>query len=188
MALGSGAVIAGKSLPENWSRPVVDSVMLPAHAQTSGGPFAGPGAIMLPSLGSDSTFAQVVDELVPEAHAIDVPTNPYVCVTPNAALDSASVKLYVDFPDTVLYEFSNVPLNGSSCAYTRSDQCGITDAGDWFENLGLINNAHADVTICCFLDSVTGVGAGRVEFSFGTTVDFSVGAGTCSPAFNCKPI
>ena len=32
---GSGAIVAGKSLPESWSRPVVDSVMLPAHAQTS---------------------------------------------------------------------------------------------------------------------------------------------------------
>ena len=36
IAAGSGAVIAGKNLPENWARPVVDSVMLPAHAQTSG--------------------------------------------------------------------------------------------------------------------------------------------------------
>jgi hypothetical protein len=35
IAAGSGAVIAGKSLPENWAKPVVDSVMLPAHAQTS---------------------------------------------------------------------------------------------------------------------------------------------------------
>ena len=31
----SGAIVAGKSLPESWSRPVVDSVLLPAHAQTS---------------------------------------------------------------------------------------------------------------------------------------------------------
>lgn len=37
IAAGSGAVIAGKSLPESWSRPVVDSVMLPAHAETTGG-------------------------------------------------------------------------------------------------------------------------------------------------------
>ena len=35
IAAGSGAVVAGKSLPENWVRPVVDSVVLPAHAQTS---------------------------------------------------------------------------------------------------------------------------------------------------------
>lgn len=36
IAAGSGAVIAGKNLPENWTRPVVDSVLLPAHGQTSG--------------------------------------------------------------------------------------------------------------------------------------------------------
>lgn len=35
IAAGSGAVIAGKSLPKDWTRPVVDSVMLPAHAVTS---------------------------------------------------------------------------------------------------------------------------------------------------------
>ena len=35
IAAGSGAIVAGKSLPESWSRPVIDSVMLPAHAQTS---------------------------------------------------------------------------------------------------------------------------------------------------------
>lgn len=38
IAAGSGAVIAGKSLPESWSKPVVDSVMLPVHAQTSPSP------------------------------------------------------------------------------------------------------------------------------------------------------
>lgn len=32
---GSGAIVAEKSLPESWSKPVVDSVILPAHAQTS---------------------------------------------------------------------------------------------------------------------------------------------------------
>ena len=35
IALGSGAVVAGKSMPENWTKPVVDSVMLPAHAETT---------------------------------------------------------------------------------------------------------------------------------------------------------
>ncbi len=35
IAAGSGAIIAGKSLPESWARPVVDSVILPTHAQTT---------------------------------------------------------------------------------------------------------------------------------------------------------
>jgi len=35
IAAGSGAVVAGKSLPESWSKPVIDSVMLPVHASTT---------------------------------------------------------------------------------------------------------------------------------------------------------
>ena len=35
IAAGSGAVVAGKSLPESWSKPFVDSVVLPAHATTT---------------------------------------------------------------------------------------------------------------------------------------------------------
>ncbi len=33
IAAGSGAVVAGKSLPESWSKPIIDTVMLPAHAE-----------------------------------------------------------------------------------------------------------------------------------------------------------
>ncbi len=35
IAAGGGAVVAGKSLPESWSNPVIDSVMLPVHASTT---------------------------------------------------------------------------------------------------------------------------------------------------------
>lgn len=35
IAAGSGAVVAGKCLPEGWTRPVINSVMLPAHASTT---------------------------------------------------------------------------------------------------------------------------------------------------------
>ena len=38
IAAGSGAIVAGKSLPDKWTAPVVDTVMLPAHAQTSPAP------------------------------------------------------------------------------------------------------------------------------------------------------
>ena len=35
IAAGSGAVVAGKTLPEAWTKPVIDTVMLPAHAETT---------------------------------------------------------------------------------------------------------------------------------------------------------
>ena len=41
IAAASGAVVAGKNLPESWKRPVVDSVVLPAHALTSPCTIAG---------------------------------------------------------------------------------------------------------------------------------------------------
>lgn len=34
-AVAAGAVVAVKGLPERWTKPVVDSVILPAHAQMS---------------------------------------------------------------------------------------------------------------------------------------------------------
>ena len=35
IAAGSGAVVAGRSLPETWTKPLVNSVLLPAHASTT---------------------------------------------------------------------------------------------------------------------------------------------------------
>ncbi len=35
LGAGGGIVLAGKSLPTEWARPVVETVLLPSHAQTS---------------------------------------------------------------------------------------------------------------------------------------------------------
>ena len=47
IAAGGGVIVAGKSLPDGWTRPVVDSVMLPAHAQTSPGGGGGTGICII---------------------------------------------------------------------------------------------------------------------------------------------
>ena len=70
IATGSGAIVAGKSLPESWSRPVVDSVILPTHAQTSGG--ASSSSITLTSNGTITnvnTMAPVTDNMVAEKNS-----------------------------------------------------------------------------------------------------------------------
>lgn len=179
IAAGSGAIVAGKSLPESWSRPVIDSIVLPAHAQTSGGPFAGAASQPVGTLDSDSIFGQVTDKLIPKAHAVGL-TNPYVCVTPTGP-DKANVKLYLD--NVVLLDFGEVPVNGSSCAYTYTNLCS-TDISDLLESLGLIKDAQADSCECCFLESISGVGAGYFDFC-GTIINFSVGPGVCSPTIIC---
>ena len=51
-ALSVGGVVGATQLPASWSKPVVDAVVLPAHAQTTGG-FFGAGVaqtiVMQPS-------------------------------------------------------------------------------------------------------------------------------------------
>lgn len=82
IAAGGGAVVAGKTLPDTWKKPVIDSVMLPAHAQTSGEDFSGlystQNAFLRPvnrtGSGSPVRVAKGLGErlvgwLVPAAHA-----------------------------------------------------------------------------------------------------------------------
>ena len=40
-AASSGLAVAATALPANWTKPVVDSILLPAHAQTSGAVVGG---------------------------------------------------------------------------------------------------------------------------------------------------
>lgn len=78
IAAGGGAVIAGKSLPESWSRPVVDSVILPAHAQTSARIYSQ--IVFSENEYNDSLFAKAMDMMVPTAEAQERRL-PYVCIS-----------------------------------------------------------------------------------------------------------
>ena len=49
IATGSSAVAAGKSLPESWSKPVVDAILLPSHAETTDSSGSAPGATTTPA-------------------------------------------------------------------------------------------------------------------------------------------
>ena len=72
IAAGSGAVIAGKSLPESWSRPVVDSVLLPAHALTSNQIYSTNNVQIGMNdqiTGGDTMLAGLVNSLLPSAEA-----------------------------------------------------------------------------------------------------------------------
>ena len=50
LTLGSATAFAAKSLPETWTRPVLESAMLPAHAQTTSVPSPGSCEITGPLL------------------------------------------------------------------------------------------------------------------------------------------
>ena len=182
IAAGSGAFITGKSIPESWSRPVVDSVMLPAHALTSTGPYAGfaDNTVGANSVDSDSTFTQLSDALVTPAHALP---RPYVCVTLNAGFLTATVDLYLS-PMTK-YTFTGVPVGGSQkCSPSMVDPCaGGTDISDLLRELGLVNDAHASLPpsdICCHLASVGPKAMGNINVGSYQTIPFNIDPGVCN--------
>lgn len=90
IAAGGGAVVAGKSLPGSWSRPVVDSVMLPAHAQTS----TRIHSLFEPvnigkQLDQKTLLAQSMDKLLAPANAgVPEPGFFYACITINGNIAS----------------------------------------------------------------------------------------------------
>lgn len=47
LVAGGGIVATGKMMPDGWNKPVVESVILPAHAQTSpdGDPMPDPNTV-----------------------------------------------------------------------------------------------------------------------------------------------
>lgn len=75
--LAGGGVLSLAALPSRWAKPVVDSVMLPAHAQTSPGGANGFAVEVDVSDASDW-----LDWLVPKAHAgvrVTVPSG-FLCI------------------------------------------------------------------------------------------------------------
>jgi hypothetical protein len=182
IAAGSGAVIAGKSLPENWSRPVIDSVMLPAHARTSIFPsaFVSAGTLPSASLDNGSLLADFADKLVPEAKANSFgPEIPCIINNGNGTVTVDAIILgTIKFQKTVTV----------GAAKEFMDHCpDITSQN--FNGFGLINDANAIIlltTVEVRIDSIDGnaTGALFVDGSSEYVIDLPPGpciSGPCSP-------
>jgi len=148
VAAGGGAIIAGRTLPEKWGRPVVDSVMLPAHAQASAA-FAGAA---IASIETDSMFARVLDTLVPQSHAVDLSVFDISwCVTPDSSTAADVYFLLVEQNQLFaeLWSASGVAVGSTPTALEYSWACSnftdghLSSAGEWLNNLGLIRDAKA---------------------------------------------
>jgi len=197
IAVGSGAVVAGKALPEGWTRPIVDSVTLPAHAQTSG-VFAGTTR-GLSLLGDDTLLAGLAGTLVPEANAgtpsissIDVS----YCIVPNPARTQATVTLIVTqylasgCNTNAMATVENVPVGGAPVPIPEPDQtgCGRPTMDVWFNesqlrlaDLGLIPDAHAGKNgdyPTIQITAIDGMATGVFEF-LGIVDSFTIGIGPC---------
>lgn len=187
MAAGGGAVVAAKSVPGEWTRPVVDAVLLPAHAQTTQTFVAAAGAAAATDIGrreTDSRFAWLLDGLVPNAHANGIKGNVYVCVTPTSDGTRADVEVRRWAPGdskcpagTAFYvelftaESIPVPSAGNKLQF-GGNEC------DSFNTLLAVPQASVDVT------SVENGAQGQVMVE-GMPFAFDIGPGTCSPPQCC---
>ena len=70
IAAGSGAIVAGKSLPENWIKPVVDSLVFPAHANTSSEPPPPPEGLTGIFLTTETIMVSTAEGQFPLAVAV----------------------------------------------------------------------------------------------------------------------
>ena len=147
IAAGSGVVVAGKSLPDNWSRPVVDSVMLPAHAQTSGS-YSGSATVQgtIGMLESDSLIAQAVDSMVPEAAAFLGTYKASWCIIPVS--DTQADVTFLVHGDLGTPPFAYLDTGtatvGETAVRSQSHGCSnAADAGYWLNHRGLVKEAKA---------------------------------------------
>ena len=166
IAAGSGAIVAGKSLPENWSRPVVDSVMLPVHAQTSLAQYSDSDNA---SIDEDSTFAKVVDTLIPVANAIEIFTAK-TCLTLNPDGHSVNVAgLIISLKGgPVQVTAQNVKINEGHAPMTVSPCTPMT----------IIDGVHVEVTA---VSNTVATGHYSIVGSSSSVVPFMLPLAPCSP-------
>ena len=184
IAAGSGAIVAGKSLPESWSRPVVDSVMLPAHAQTSpatppsgGTPPAGdtPPAIngvFTNFSGNGSNDFNLLDQLIPTAMA--APGVLDVCINVNNGV----ADIYIPWQGTFWAGTAALPISSplsltpaeSSCELDTLSVTAIPNA-DGTEISGVQSGTQSGVGTCVssnpFSNAYTAVKVDIPPCSFG---------------------
>lgn len=158
---GAGAVAA--FVPGTWTRPVVDSVLLPAHAQTSVTPYQSVGSVgdisgLEPS---ESQFRQFVDNvtdmLMPSAHAASG-WSPY----------GSCLQIEVD----------NLLDPDSDARVTLTSFSNGTGVGNGslqqLESAGIITDSHHTVTA----SGLTPGGGGTADVD---GIPVALGAGRCRP-------
>ena len=144
IAAGSGAIVAGKSLPESWSKPVVDSVMLPAHAQTSPAEPAPPtGPLAVASVTITETNDGPEDEI---ALVLDNAGNYQLIADPGSKPADTMVYFDADY-DLANWDYytngSNWPTFPSSWSGPSGNPSPSTGENDLSPGTYTIENTHS---------------------------------------------
>ncbi len=155
---GGGALTVAKMLPDQWARPVVDSVMLPSHAQASFsafGPFVsfGPFAMTEPSvqMAEQGFSEELLEFFTPAAQAV-IPTTDAVTLTANSSGDSflCAISNVVTVMTTVQVQNTTPPsfIGGSStCLFGGKIQSGQFIEGTGWEVTMLPPGVNVTTTV-----------------------------------------
>lgn len=190
IAAGSGVIVVGKSLPDNWSKPVVDAVMLPAHAQTS-----PPLTVTFNYFGQNVSrasidpgrrFAELIsDGLIEAAHAGTQGNRPIMEMS--AAVDgSTATVLFTPSLDPARWALfqSDLPTDGTAGTVILGPggDCGLAT---WPDPIGrgpqavrIVSYASGDPTIT--VEITGGIGGAVRQYVL------SQGPGTAT-AVGCQP-
>ncbi len=185
IAAGSGAIITGKALPDSWARPVIDSVLLPAHAQTSGGPYGGTSNNSITMNDRDDLFARALNKLIPEGHAQTSYDFTY-CITPVSDTKANTAVLVTPGGGCPyfarLFTLHGVEINtGPQDMGGDQNLCALdTAATDWLDSIGVIKDAMASITSTIELTNIQGQVTGTFHYDSGFIVDDFVLTGSCS--------
>ena len=166
LAGAGGVYTTAKIVPETWTKPVVDALSLPAHAQTS---VTYSGAVRLQLSGELSPPAgdSVLDLIVPsaDAQALLLPIA-YICVTPagSNAMVMVLFQNYISADGTGVLYSGMVPVGG-----------GVTNLPDVELPDGCLIKK---VSCSCRLDSLNGYADGKISLD-GDSFGFHIPSAAC---------
>jgi hypothetical protein len=192
---GAGAVATtATALPAKWAKPVINAVVLPAHAisSTMYVPAAGNAAVLTGRNETGNAVARALNTVVQPAYAGGY-DEVYVCVDPAEDGQSAGVQVRGVVVSTTcsttidLFTATGVPVSNTAYPLNyQGDQCLTIEAGigDLLDRLGIIKPAHALNGDTVTLGSVENGASGQVHIG-GMDYSFDIGPGGCSPPYTC---
>lgn len=112
IATGGTVIVAGKSIPETWTKPIVNSVLLPTHASTSD------------DVGNLPTTTQS-------------PPEEATCIGNSLTIGSGMVGIAIEYdgissPTLVQVERSDYRSNDTIILVGRRDSAVVVGRGDWW--------------------------------------------------------
>jgi hypothetical protein len=158
IATGAGVVAAAGSL-DKWGKPIIDSVMVPAHAQMSVTPGAGPFSVSNATVAAtfesktseliadESISEELLEFFLPSANARSEYCDVNCSIDVNATFDDTIVYFCIDGPTTGAHQNSAVvdltavpdPTCGSASLGPVTVDGGTFDGTNWLLSVSAIN-------------------------------------------------